>query len=87
MKKTNTCPKCESKKIVYVEWVRDDGGQSDFNKRFAIGTGSGFLSMKNGKGELEVYCCQECGYVEFYVKNLEDLDPENNSWVQKAEDL
>jgi predicted nucleic-acid-binding Zn-ribbon protein len=85
MKNTQICPKCQSTKVVYVESVRDDGGHSDFNNTFAIGTGRGILSMKNGRGELEVYCCRDCGYVEFYVKDLRDLDPERNGWVQEFE--
>jgi predicted nucleic-acid-binding Zn-ribbon protein len=71
MKASQSCPKCQSTKIVYFPQIYDKD-YDRWNNSLIIGTRAGFFGPKGG--ELEAYACKECGYTEFYVSNLEDLE-------------
>ena len=40
------------------------------------------LEVGNAAGTLEAYGCQECGYVEYYLKELLPIDGKNVMHVQ-----
>jgi predicted nucleic-acid-binding Zn-ribbon protein len=71
MKKTRKCPKCGSKTLHHAETVLD---RSMLNAPtdMALGTKEEFWKGRYG-GELEAYACKECGFTEFYVKDVENL--------------
>ncbi len=80
MKKTGVCPKCNSKKIGYLENViqRTEAEISTQSVRghcpAPIGIerseSEGFLKViKEGPvGKLEAYICSSCGFYETYIK-------------------
>jgi predicted nucleic-acid-binding Zn-ribbon protein len=78
MKVSRQCPKCESRKIGYINYQPDASGTfmrwrviAQVRKPEAFGTRWPRL------GELEAYVCTECGYYESYVK-----DPASTPWDQ-----
>lgn len=86
MRKTKTCPKCECKKLLRIEWVADarDGltGRANLAVRFE---GHSFLGneQKRAVGDLEAVMCSECGYTEYYCTNPKDITPDGKfiSWL------
>ena len=89
MKKTGICPKCNSKKIGYLENVvhrteAETGSQSLRGHCAApLGVGrsesGGFLKVikEFPIGELEAYFCCSCGFYETYIKNPGNVQFEN----------
>lgn len=73
MKKTNTCPKCQSKEILHFFSVPDRAhGLFTANSNMNLGTYQNLIYR--GGAELESYACKKCGYVEFYVIDVSELD-------------
>ena len=71
MKDTKKCPKCErqgrpSDSVVSIRSV-DDAAKGYTQSAL---THTGWSLGRDRRGYLEAYMCNECGYVEFYVKNL-----------------
>ena len=70
MKKNRTCLKCESQEVIHLPSVTDAAPDG------AIG-GKTEMALQRGwfhhAGYLEAYVCNACGYVEFYVKDLQEL--------------
>jgi predicted nucleic-acid-binding Zn-ribbon protein len=69
MKATGTCPKCQCAVLWYVESVaanHSDLGFTTVHPTFALAvTGKGVNGLS---GVCEAYACQQCGYVELYLK-------------------
>jgi len=72
VKTSKTCPKCTSRDIFYTESV-PDRGYMDSPSDMGLGTRQSFWKGSSG-GELEAYACKQCGYVEFYVRDLSTLE-------------
>ncbi|MCX7422005.1 MAG: hypothetical protein NT013_21015 [Planctomycetia bacterium] len=70
MKKNRNCLKCESQEVIHLPSVTDAAPGT------AIG-GITEMALQRGwfhhAGYLEAYVCNACGYVEFYVKDLQEL--------------
>jgi DNA-directed RNA polymerase subunit RPC12/RpoP len=78
MKESRQCPRCSSRKVGYLEEVKDSGVH-----RMVVGTAAGGLFVKN-IGKLEAYVCTECGYYQTYVKEPEAIpfdEVEGFHWV------
>ena len=63
------CPACGGRKLLHVTKVLDraDGG----SKTLAVAQKGGF--GKRSIGEFQVYICQGCGLVEWYVPDLSGI--------------
>ena len=63
------CPGCGGRKLLHVAKVLDraDGG----SKTLAVAQKGGF--GKRSIGEFQVYICQGCGLVEWYVPDLSGI--------------
>ena len=63
------CPGCGGRKLLHVTRVLDraDGG----SKTLAVAQKGGF--GKRSIGEFQVYICQGCGLVEWYVPDLSGI--------------
>jgi len=72
--RSGTCPKCRGTKIILAH--PPEYGQNSFEVPMAVTAEPRWiLSGRNpryGKGELVVYVCRSCGFVEWYA-----LDPES----------
>lgn len=84
MKKAKKCPKCESSDILKIDSVaaNEETGYLQRQPTFklaVIGNGTGGRS-----GELEAYACQECLYVEFYLKQRIWVDGNNVTKLNQA---
>lgn len=72
MKKSWACPKCQSKKVGYLESVHDNSSPSEggSNKRMigmqSVGATFGMKAFQ-ATGIIEAFVCTECGYFEEYV--------------------
>jgi predicted nucleic-acid-binding Zn-ribbon protein len=71
VKVTKKCPKCERDrngpgKVIHVAQV-DDVSQGYVASAL---THKGWFLGGERRGFLEAYVCNECGYVEFYVKDF-----------------
>jgi predicted nucleic-acid-binding Zn-ribbon protein len=89
MRKTKTCPKCECKKLVEVMVVADalGSGSSATQAYLAVRfEGHSFIGNKKTRavGKLQAVCCSECGFAEYYVLDVKDLQPdgENIKWLE-----
>jgi predicted nucleic-acid-binding Zn-ribbon protein len=72
MKTTKKCPKCNQHggangNVVHVPKA-DDAVEGDYAPAALTHTGR-FLGGDR-RGHLEAYVCNDCGYVEFYVKDI-----------------
>ena len=68
MKRTKTCPKCDSRALWYVAQVAANGetGTEQEHPRFDLAvTGNGNWGKD---GPMEAYACRRCGYTELYLK-------------------
>ncbi len=65
MKTSGQCLKCDSKDLVHFSSVSDADSRIPPNQEMALQRGW-FSTV----GKLEAYACNQCGYVEFYVKDL-----------------
>jgi predicted nucleic-acid-binding Zn-ribbon protein len=74
MKASGICPKCQCNVLWYVENVaaNEEAGlrQKHFTFRLAV-TGNG---TSGRSGNTEAYACQQCGYVELYLKERLPVD-------------
>ncbi|AUX27551.1 hypothetical protein SOCEGT47_081450 [Sorangium cellulosum] len=70
MKTTGTCPKCLCTTLWYVERVANNdpcppAGDTSYEFQLAV---TGKFHLDGAAGKLEAYACQQCGYVELYLK-------------------
>jgi len=65
MKTSGQCLKCNSQDLVHFSSVSDADSRIPPNQEMALQRGW-FTTV----GKLEAYACNQCGYVEFYVKDL-----------------
>jgi len=76
MKRSWSCPKCQSTRIGYFENMVDraPSGQDD-KKHIGWESSELALGMKALKpcGEVEAFVCTDCGYYEEYVKNARQI--------------
>jgi predicted nucleic-acid-binding Zn-ribbon protein len=72
MKHSEKCPKCDCTELTHVEDVLDRG-MLDTEHSMTLGTRKSLFKGRHG-GELEAFACTGCGYVEFYVKEVSDLE-------------
>jgi predicted nucleic-acid-binding Zn-ribbon protein len=82
MKRTATCPKCQSTKIGRFDHVADESdATTEPGRRRSLWwqLEGGFWSKTEHRAEVEAYVCTECGYFEEYVKN-----PGAVSWEKLA---
>lgn len=75
MKADNTCPKCN-----YKEIIRDakavDRGDSNIEEEMKIATfkhPEALIFKGQYQSTVSAYVCARCGYVEFYVDDVEIL--------------
>ena len=85
MKRTGTCPKCDSRKIGHLENVihRTEAETASQSIRghcpAPLGVGEsvsgGLIKVtKEGPvGELEAYFCGSCGFYETYIKDISSI--------------
>jgi hypothetical protein len=71
MKDTQRCPKCERQgrsatNVVYVA-APDDATYGGYAPEALAH--KGWLGGGDRRGLLEAYVCNDCGYVEFYIKD------------------
>jgi len=71
MKETHRCPKCEQQgrpgtNVVYVGTV-DDSTYGGYAQEALVH--EGWFAGGDRRGFLEAYVCNDCGYVEFYIKD------------------
>ena len=93
MKTSKQCPKCESRRIRYLEntydYNTDDSAQLHAPEPVGVVPKEGWLFTKNiPTGQLEAYLCGDCGYYETYIKNVADLPLEKLlgfRWVNSDE--
>ncbi|WP_437975410.1 hypothetical protein WMF11_46865 [Sorangium sp. So ce295] len=76
MKTSGTCPKCSCTTLWYVERVANNqcsppGGDISPELQLAV---TGKFGLEGTSGKLEAYACQQCGYVEFYLKERLPVD-------------
>ena len=71
MKRHKQCPKCSSRKVGYS--IND------------VGSSKSLLFEKGGHGGVhvksELWLCLECGYVEVYAVEIQDVD-----WVARLDE-
>ena len=72
MKETHRCPKCERQgrpgtTVVYVK-SPDDSTYGGYVPQ-ALAHKGWWAGGKKRRGFLEAYLCNDCGYVEFYIKD------------------
>ena len=78
MKQAKQCPKCNSRRIGYVNYQPDaDGDFFRWRVIAQVRQPQGYDSPRPRLGELEAYVCTECGYYESYVRS-----PESTPWEQ-----
>ncbi|AUX27552.1 hypothetical protein SOCEGT47_081460 [Sorangium cellulosum] len=68
MKRTGICPKCQHNVLWYVENVaaNEEAGLMQQHPTFQLAvTGNGSYGRA---GSTEAYVCQQCGYIELYLK-------------------
>jgi predicted nucleic-acid-binding Zn-ribbon protein len=76
MKTTGTCPKCLCTSLWYVEYVANNDpnpGSQQKALQFQLAV-TGKLGLDGTSGRLEAYACQQCGYVELYLKERLPVD-------------
>jgi predicted nucleic-acid-binding Zn-ribbon protein len=81
MKEDKKCPKCESTEILKIESVaaNEETGSLQRQPTFLLAvTGRG---SKGRTGELEAYICNECLYVEMYLKKSLSADGSYITWA------
>jgi predicted nucleic-acid-binding Zn-ribbon protein len=66
MKKTTSCPKCDSE-----EWVNGKLKLKGTALEIKFDSGE-FLRLSNKK--IEVYACKNCGFIELYLANKSNDD-------------
>ena len=88
MRKTKTCPKCDCKKLLRIEWVADSRGSGSADAKASLAIRhEGYSIMGNEKhatvGDLEAITCSECGYTEYYCINVKDVQPDGKfiTWL------
>ena len=64
MKRTNICCKCGSRKIIRIKGETGSYGAGN-------NIPAGFL---NGTVNVTRYLCGECGYIEEWIDNIEDIN-------------
>ena len=69
MRKDGQCPGCQSSNIMHAETILD---RSD-SGRAAMAIVQPSIWSGRTEGEFEVYVCQNCGAVEWYVKSPQNL--------------
>jgi predicted nucleic-acid-binding Zn-ribbon protein len=78
MKKTWACPKCQSRRVGYLENLVDRSPSGQEDRKYIgyqrAGELFGITAFRVG-GEVEAYVCADCGYFEEYVK-----DPQHIPW-------
>jgi hypothetical protein len=91
VKRSWTCPKCESKRVGYFEKVLGElKGGPDNSRKIGLERSGSFLGMEAGRpaGETEAFICGDCGFFEEYVKNPEALEWDkflNFRWCRKED--
>ncbi len=80
MNRTGRCPKCDSKRLLYVSQVADShdhaavGGFQQARLAYVPEPGPlGIGVIGRGFGALEAGVCRACGFVELYVKDPESI--------------
>ena len=83
MKKEKKCPKCESTEILKIESVaaNEETGIRQIQPTFRLAVNGNGSSARIG--ELEAYACNECLYVEFYLKRKLSSDGNYVACVNK----
>ena len=81
MKASQTCPKCQSGDITHFETVADRG---NYNLPEPMTLGfkkdvSGWFAKWASEGQLEAFTCKQCGYTEFYVRNVSEIEKPGDS--------
>lgn len=77
VKATQTCPKCQSRRLVVVDEVRQPiSGTTELQPLYpaAAVTARGIFGAEVGAGgRFEAWICAKCGFTEWYASGLEDL--------------
>ena len=69
MKRTRQCPKCNGRRIGYLEGLADQGDHAHDRRIGKVSVGSVLgLQAFTAHGDVEAFVCTECGYFEEYVK-------------------
>ena len=78
MKRSKQCPKCESRKVGYINHQPEGDGEG-FRWRVVarVREPQRHGSPRPRIGELEAYVCTDCGYYESYVR-----DPDRTPWSE-----
>jgi hypothetical protein len=79
MKRSKQCPKCESRKVGYINYQPESDGSSFRWRVIATVREQLAYGSRPRVGELEAYVCTECGYYESYVRKPDVIPWENLS--------
>lgn len=75
MKADNTCPKCSHKEVIRDAKAVDRGHGNGENemKIVTFKHPDAFIFKGQHESTVSAYVCARCGYVEYYVDDLETL--------------
>ena len=62
MKNSAQCPKCKSREILKIPFLRDNNGQNAVNTGFFV------------RAKVTRYVCATCGFTEEWIDNINDLE-------------
>jgi hypothetical protein len=87
MSKLDECPKCKSRKIIPGVRIVDRGDYSlPGNLNVQVDENPDAMLFKNTHyGILKAWICGECGYMEMYVDNPEELYSAYQESISKDE--
>ena len=75
MKRSGTCPKCESRDVIR-DAMAIDRGENNFQSELTIATyrdPNAFLFKGKQTSTVSAWVCAACGYVEFYADDPASL--------------
>lgn len=70
MKNTQTCPKCQSRKLWLIEEVRNAESGNAIVAMSVTSVAGTWTPIK--AGTFEAWVCVQCGYTEWYAKNANE---------------
>lgn len=75
MKRTHTCPKCQSRKfLVSANFEYPDHESRNLTKKLPPFTFSVGAWSRASFGAFETWVCTGCGFTEWYAVSFDDLD-------------
>ncbi len=76
MREDHICPRCEHTKVVHASTILD---RADGGARTELSVIQPSAWKRKTEGKFEVYICNACGFVEWYVKDPDQLGDHDKS--------